>query len=84
MLVLMTQGKGNGGAMDEIAGVAVPETLLARPDTFGGRTVGDCRVGTLLVVDGQVMGLRADPAPARIMVLPRLTEAHVQDRKSVV
>lgn len=77
MLVLMTQGKGNGDAMDEIAGVAVPETLLAMPDTFGGRTVGDCRVGTLLVVDGQVMGLRADPAPARVMVLPRLTEAHV-------
>ncbi|MEM9642805.1 MAG: amidohydrolase family protein [Pseudomonadota bacterium] len=75
--VLTTQGKSSGGAIVEIAGVAVPSTLLTRPEAFGGRPVGDCRVGTLLVSGGQVMGMRADPDAARMMVLPRLAEAHV-------
>lgn len=61
----------------ELPAVAVPTALLAVPETFGGRKIADCRVGTLVISGGRIMGLRATPEPSRMMVLPRLTETHV-------
>jgi cytosine deaminase len=68
-----------GPAITRIPGVGVPMALLSEPDRFGGTQSGDLRCGTLLIHEGRVERLEADPGlqrPSRI-VLPGLVEAHV-------
>ncbi|MCY4181256.1 MAG: amidohydrolase family protein [Litoreibacter sp.] len=61
----------------DIAQVAVPESMLADPDRFGGRRDGGCRIGTLHLREGRVAGMSASAELAKCMVLPKLTEPHV-------
>lgn len=75
--MLTTPKNNDGHVVSELAAVAVPEPLLSNPQTFGGRRQDGCRVGTLLMAGGRITGMRSDPAPARHIVLPRLTETHV-------
>lgn len=65
------------GAVVEIPAVAVPETLLAKPEAFGGQPVDGCRVGTLRLKNGMAVGMRGDAVARRRLVLPRLVETHV-------
>lgn len=60
----------------EIPGVAVPEALLASPQSFGGLRRGGCRVGTF-GLSGDRAELRGDEDVPSSMVLPRLVETHV-------
>lgn len=65
--------------LPRIRNVLVPTSILRDPDRFGGRGMGDCRQGNLLVRDGHVVGMEQagdQTAPAG-MVLPALTEPHV-------
>jgi hypothetical protein len=39
--------------------VAVPVSLLSRPEAFGGRLADNCLVGDLIVIDGKVRGMSA-------------------------
>lgn len=64
--------------------VAVPETLLAFPDRFGGERRNGLRHGDLLIQDDRILGFaRSCPAEARILsgdgrlVLPPLVEPHL-------
>ena len=63
-----------------LSNVAVPCALVDAPDRFGGRPVGDCLTGDLVIRQGQVAGLRLgdsrDAAATRI-VMRALTETHV-------
>jgi cytosine deaminase len=64
--------------------VRVPESLLAAPVAFGGRSMGGLRHGTLILRAGRVAGMTDSPPPdlrqvagcGRIL-LPRLTDPHV-------
>ncbi len=60
-----------------IAHVAVPETVLADPERFGGRAESGHRIGTLHLRDGTAVGMTADADPPRELVLPKLTEPHI-------
>lgn len=59
--------------------VLVPVSLLAEPDGFGGRRIGDCLGGDLLIRGGRAVRMLpgAREAAARFMVLPGLSECHV-------
>ncbi|MEX0302048.1 MAG: amidohydrolase family protein, partial [Leisingera sp.] len=59
--------------------VKVPLSLLARPDSFGGRRDQDCLFGDLVFRGGKAVGMTSGTAPEASvrMVLPRLTECHV-------
>ncbi len=58
-----------------IPGVAVPVSLLSRPQGFGGQRQGDCLTGDLLLRGGRVQGLRPGAAPTRL-VMPKPAEVH--------
>lgn len=66
-----------------IRNLAVPRSLIARPDLFGGRIVGDLQRGDLLIDGTRVIGFAAAPPEARIvdgggrLLLPPLVEPHV-------
>lgn len=67
-----------------IRDLATPRSLLADPDRFGGRAVGDMQRGDLLIHGGRVIGLTATPPPeARVVngagriLLPGLVEPHL-------
>ncbi|MDW4500044.1 amidohydrolase family protein [Sulfitobacter sp. D35] len=57
--------------------VLVPRSLLTRPERFGGRTVGDCLAGDLILRAGRVTGLRDCESEPERVVMSRLTETHV-------
>lgn len=61
----------------KIAGVAVPETLLARPEAFGGESRAGCRIGTVQIGARGVAGMGPGPAEPRHLILPRFAEPHV-------
>jgi cytosine deaminase len=70
----------SGPAADTVLrDVKVPLSLLARPESFGGRRDQDCLRGDLLIRGGKAVGMEAGAAPEAPprMVLPRLTECHV-------
>lgn len=58
-------------------GVAVPASLLAAPDQFGGTAHGGMRQGDLILRDGRVVGMQPSDGPVTRLILPRLTEPHV-------
>ncbi|MCA3511584.1 MAG: hypothetical protein IOC80_09715 [Rhodobacter sp.] len=67
-----------------IRDIAVPHSLLADPDRFGGRVEGDLKRGDLLISEDRVIGMTAaPPAEARIVegrgriLLPGLVEPHL-------
>ncbi|MDZ4086436.1 MAG: amidohydrolase family protein [Tabrizicola sp.] len=64
--------------------IAVPRSLLANPDRFGGCADGDLQRGDLLILGDQVIGLtRSPPSDARVVngagriLLPPLVEPHL-------
>lgn len=61
-----------------LANARIPVSMLRNPQTFGGTRQGDCLVGQIEVQGGRLMRMSAaDPESTPIVVLPRLTEAHV-------
>ena len=61
------------------ADVLVPVSLLTRRDGFGGKRVGDCLRGDLIIREGRAVGMQTgtEGAGPRGLVLPGLTECHV-------
>jgi cytosine deaminase len=64
--------------------IAVPRSLLANPDRFGGRVDGEVQRGDLLILGDQVIGLTLAPPPATRLIdgagrilLPPLVEPHL-------
>lgn len=67
-----------------IRNIAVPRSLLANPDRFGGRANGELQRGDLLILGDQVIGLTLAPPPATRVIdgagrilLPPLVEPHL-------
>lgn len=67
-----------------IRDLAIPRSLLAAPDRFGGRATAEMQRGDLLIVGGRVIGLTAAPPPAAQVIdgkgrilLPGLVEPHL-------
>ena len=61
----------------QLTDAAVPASLLSRPEAFGGRQVGDCHVGDLIVRGGKVVGMTARTgATPKVLVLPETVEVH--------
>lgn len=64
--------------------IAVPRSLLAHPDRFGGRADGELQRGDLLILGDRVIGLTLAPPPATRVIdgagrilLPALVEPHL-------
>ncbi len=67
-------------ARQVLANVRIPVSMLQNPESFGETRIGDCLVGELELHGGRLSRLvPVDPLPDRqpIVLLPRLTEAHV-------
>jgi cytosine deaminase len=67
-----------------IRNIAIPRSLLANPDRFGGKADADLQRGDLLVLGDQVIGFtQTPPEGARVingagrLVLPPLVEPHL-------
>jgi len=67
-----------------IRNIAVPRSLLADPDRFGGQIEGDLQRGDLLISEDRVIGMTGTPpAEARVadgkgrILLPGLVEPHL-------
>lgn len=60
-----------------LSGVAVPQSLLANPQRFGGTPRGGLLVGDLVIHDGRAVGLIGSDAQATHLLLPQLAEPHV-------
>ena len=67
------------GPVTLLRNIAVPLSVLQRPEAYGGLWGQDCLRGDLVIRDGRVIGMQpggTSEQPAR-MVLPRLSECHV-------
>lgn len=67
-----------------IRNIAVPRSLIANPDRFGGKADGDLQRGDLLVMDDRVIGFTQSPPEgvqvingAGRILLPPLIEPHL-------
>ena len=58
--------------------IAVPVSLIKELDHFGGRLIGECLVGDLVIQGTRAVGLRAsDRAQATRLLTPKFAESHV-------
>ena len=67
-----------------IRNIAIPRSLIANPDRFGGKADGDLQRGDLLVMDDRVIGFTQSPPEgvqvingAGRILLPPLIEPHL-------
>lgn len=67
------------GPVTLLRNIAVPLSVLQRPEAYGGVRGQDCLRGDLMIRDGRVIGIQPTGETGRPtrMVLPRLTECHV-------